>query len=123
MYNAENEYRCRNLSIDIVEAMTSFYSSSQTNWSSSPKNDNVYGTRSIVEIKNGKGFRVNEALNKSGEVLERKKKTLNTNEIKQIMSGVVVPKVLPGGSNAMRGRKVTRRKVTRPMATRKQPRN
>jgi hypothetical protein len=73
--------------------MPVFYSSSQMSWSSSPKNGKVYGTRNIVEIKNGKGFKVKESLNKSGAVLERKKKTLKTKEIKQITAGNFVPKL------------------------------
>ncbi len=94
--------------------MPVFYSSSQTSWSSTPKNGKVYGTRNIVEIKNGKGFKVKESLNKSGAVLERKKKTLKNNEIKQITSGNFVPNLWSNCQLAScRGRQVTRRQVTR----------
>jgi hypothetical protein len=71
--------------------MPVYYSSSQTNWSSDPKDGKVHGTRNIVEIKNGKGFKLKESLNKAGKVLERKKKTLKAKEIKQISSGSFVP--------------------------------
>ena len=70
--------------------MPVYYSSSQMSWSSTP-HGKVYGTRNIVEIKNGKGVKVKESLNKSGDVLERKKKTLKSKEIKQITSGTFVP--------------------------------
>ena len=73
--------------------MSAYYSSSQTSWSSDPKNGNVYGTRNVVEIKNGKGFKLKESLNKAGKVLESKKKTLKAKEIKQITSGTFVPKL------------------------------
>jgi hypothetical protein len=68
------------------------YESVTTNWSSSPKNDEkVYGTRNIVTIRNGKGKKVKEALDKQGKVVERKTKTLKNTEIKQIKSGTFVP--------------------------------
>ena len=97
--------------------MPVFYSSSQMSWSSDPKDGKVHGTRNTVEIKNGKGFKVKESLNKAGKVLERKKKTLKAKEIKQISSGTFVPNLWSDcrlGSCSKRARRqVTRRQVTR----------
>ncbi len=96
--------------------MPVYYSSSQTKWSSNPKDGKVHGTRNIVEIKNGKGFKLKESLNKAGKVLERKKETLKTKEIKQISSGSFVPDLWSDcklGNCRQTRRKVTRRKVTR----------
>jgi hypothetical protein len=97
-------------------------------WSSSPKNGKVYGTRNIVEIKNGKGVKVKESLNKAGAVLERKKKTLKSKEIKQITSGTFVPNLWSNCqlASCKTRRQVTRRQVTRLKArakTRKHRRN
>lgn len=67
------------------------YESITTNWASSPKNGKVYGTRNIVTIKNSKGKKIKEALNKNGNVIERNSKTLKKKEIDQIKSGNFVP--------------------------------
>ncbi|NBY39870.1 MAG: hypothetical protein EBQ66_02955 [Flavobacteriia bacterium] len=95
------------------------YESVTTNWSSSssPKNDKIYGTRNIVTIKNGKGKKVKESLNKEGNVIERNAKTLKKKEIEQIKSGTFVPGLWKNcqigkvGCGSARNR--TRRNITR----------
>ncbi len=102
--------------------MPVYYSSSQMSWSSSPKNGKVYGTRNIVEIKNGKGVKVKESLNKAGAVLERKKKTLKSKEIEQITSGTFVPNLWSNCQLASCKTRLKERKVTH-LKTRKHRRN
>jgi len=91
----------------------SYYESVTTQWSSEPKGT-VYGTRNIVTIKNGKGRKIKEALNKHGHVMERNTKTLQHNEMAHIRNGTFVPGLW---SNC--GLKCTRGKNTRKFPRRK----
>lgn len=68
-----------------------FYESVTTNWSSSPKNGKVHGTRNIVTIKNNKGTKTKVSMNKSGKVVEKKTIKLNKKEINNIVNGKFVP--------------------------------
>ena len=68
-----------------------FYSSSQMQWSSSPEDGKVHGTRNSVTIRNGKGFKVKESLNAKGKILQRKKQTLKKKEIQNILHGDFMP--------------------------------
>ncbi len=64
-----------------------YYKSETYNISSTPKNGKVYGTRNKVEIANGKGQKIKEALDASGTVIERKSVALKKSEIDQILAG------------------------------------
>jgi hypothetical protein len=55
-------------------AMSSYFQRVVTEWASEPKNGNVYGSRRIVTIENGKGKEITESLDKHGDVLVRKVK-------------------------------------------------
>lgn len=68
-----------------------YYESVTTQWSSEPKDGSIYGTRNIVTIKNGKGKKIKEALNKHGKVIERKTKTLKNQEVTPIRNGTFIP--------------------------------
>ena len=67
-----------------------FYSST-TKWSSSPNDSAIHGQTNIVEIDNGKGYKVKETLNESGDILTSVKKRLQKDEIHSIMNGQFVP--------------------------------
>ena len=67
------------------------YTSVTTNWSSSPRDGKIHGTRNVVTIKNGKGTKTREALGARGNVVERKSHTLKRAEIKKITEGQFVP--------------------------------
>ena len=67
-----------------------FYESVTTNWSSIPKGK-AYGTRNTVTIRNGKGYKVKQALNAQAQVLETQKRMLKPSEIKAITNGTFVP--------------------------------
>lgn len=60
-------------------------------WSSSPKTGKVHGTRNSVTVKNGKGYKIKEALNAQGKVIQRKKQTLKKKEIQNIVRGNFMP--------------------------------
>jgi hypothetical protein len=64
-----------------------YYKSETYNLGSTPKTGKVYGTHNIVEIKDGKGEKVKEALNASGAVLERKVVKLKPAEMEKILAG------------------------------------
>lgn len=67
-----------------------FYESVTTNWSSTPKGK-VHGTRNTVTIRNGKGYKIKQALNAQARVLETQKRALKPAEIKAITDGTFVP--------------------------------
>jgi hypothetical protein len=71
--------------------MTIFYESTTTHWSSEPKSGKTYGTRNVVKIKNGKGTKTKESLNKSGKVIQQKTKRLKQKEIKLITKNQFIP--------------------------------
>jgi len=64
-----------------------FYHSESTSWTSSPKNGKHFGKRNIVTIKNGKGTKIAEALNKNGNSVHKVKKTLKKKEIEKVLKG------------------------------------
>ena len=68
-----------------------YYKSETYNYSSTPKDGAVHGTRNLVEIKNGKGTKTLESLNASGAVLKRKRVTLKRKEIKNVLGGKFMP--------------------------------
>jgi len=67
------------------------------NWSSTGKNKGkgkgkgAYGTHNVVEIRNGKGFKLQETIDAKGQVLTRKKHALQKKEINHIVNGRFVP--------------------------------
>ncbi len=67
------------------------YTSVTTNWSSTPRNGKIYGTRNVVTIKNGKGTKTREALNAHGHVVEHKTRKLKRAEMEKITQGQFVP--------------------------------
>ena len=67
-----------------------FYESVTTNWSSTPKGK-AHGTRNTVTIRNGKGYKIKQALNAQAKVLETQKRALKPAEIKAITGGTFVP--------------------------------
>lgn len=67
-----------------------FYESVTTNWSSTPKGK-AHGTRNTVTIRNGKGYKIKQALNAQAQVLETQKRSLTPAEIKAITGGTFVP--------------------------------
>jgi len=72
-----------------------FYKSETMNWSSKGKSTSgekgAYGTHNVVEIRNGKGFKLQETIDAKGQVLTRKKHALQKKEIHHIMNGRFVP--------------------------------
>jgi hypothetical protein len=70
--------------------MTVFYKNVTTNWSSEPS-DGVYGKRTEVIIKNGKGYKLNAQLNKRGKTKKQVKKNLSTKEIASVIEGQFLP--------------------------------
>jgi len=55
-------------------------------WSSTPKGKQ-YGKRNTVTIKNGKGVKLVEELNKTGKPTKRVKKTLKKQEVENVVAG------------------------------------
>jgi hypothetical protein len=64
-----------------------FYHSETMTWSSNPKKGQEFGKRNSVTIKNGKGKKIVETLNKSGKTLKTVKKTLKKSEIQNVLKG------------------------------------
>jgi hypothetical protein len=56
-------------------------------WSSKPEKGKQYGKRNSVTIKNGKGVKVVEALNKNGKPLKTVKKILKKKEVENVVAG------------------------------------
>jgi hypothetical protein len=74
--------------------MPVFYKSVTTNWSSDPSESEaaaVYGKRTEVVIKNGKGYKINAQLNKRGKTQKQVKKPLSNKEIASIVKGQFIP--------------------------------
>jgi hypothetical protein len=71
--------------------MTVYYQSITTNWTSEPSAPGVYGKRTEVVIKNGKGYKVNAQLNKRGKTKKQIKKNLSKEEIESISKGKFIP--------------------------------
>jgi len=63
-----------------------FYHSETMTWSSTPKKGK-FGQRNSVTIKNGKGKKIVETLNQSGETLKTVKKTLKKSEVRNVLKG------------------------------------
>ena len=68
-------------------APKTFYHSESMSWSSDPKKGNKFGTRNVVTIKNGKGFKVAQTLNHNGNPLKTVRKTLKKKEVKNVLKG------------------------------------
>lgn len=64
-----------------------FYHSETTSWTSSPKNGKQFGKRNIVTIKNGKGTKLVQMLNKNGNPTKKVKKTLKKKEVDKVLKG------------------------------------
>lgn len=60
------------------------------------------GTKNTVEIKDGKGYKLKEILNKKGATVKRIRKNLNSKEINTIMKGTFIPGFWDNCSNAKR---------------------
>jgi hypothetical protein len=73
----------------IIE-MPVFYKSVTTNWSSDPS-DGVYGKRTEVVVKNGKGYKINAQLNKRGKTKKQIKKQMSKQEIASVVKGQFIP--------------------------------
>lgn len=71
--------------------MPVFYKSVSTNWSSEPSQSGVYGKRTEVVVKNGKGYKLNAQLNKRGKTKKQVKKRLSKQEIASIVKGQFIP--------------------------------
>lgn len=71
--------------------MPVFYKSVTTNWSSTPSTSGVYGKRTEVVVKNGKGYKLNAQLNKRGKTKKQIKKNLSKQEIAAVVKGQFVP--------------------------------
>jgi len=72
--------------------MTRQYYSTTTRFVSSPSpGSNVYGSTNTVSIKNGKGYKLKETLDKSGKVMQRTRKNLSKKEIATVVKGKFLP--------------------------------
>lgn len=71
--------------------MQEYYSATMKYSSENGKTPDVHGSRNIVSVKNGQGFKQVETLNKNGEVVQSNKQTLSKNEIHAVMKGAFVP--------------------------------
>jgi hypothetical protein len=71
--------------------MPSFYNSVTTHWSSEPSQLGIYGKRTEVVVKNGKGYKVNTQLNKRGKTKKQVKKHLSKHEIESVLKGQFIP--------------------------------
>lgn len=76
---------------DQKQEMPVFYQSVTTNWSSEPSESGVYGKRTEVVVKNGKGYKINAQLNKRGKTKKQVKKTLSKKEIESVTKGQFIP--------------------------------
>jgi hypothetical protein len=70
--------------------MPVFYKSITTNWSSDPS-EGVYGKRTEVVVKNGKGYKINAQLNKRGKTKKQIKKQMSKHEIASVVKGQFIP--------------------------------
>lgn len=71
--------------------MQEYYSVTMKYSSENGKTPDVHGSRNIVSVKNGQGFKQVETLNKNGEIVNSNKQTLSKNEIHAVMKGAFVP--------------------------------
>ena len=72
--------------------MQGLYKSVTTNWSSEPsESGGVYGKRTEVVVKDGKGYKRNIQLNKRGKTMKQVKKHLSKQEIVSVMKGEFIP--------------------------------
>ena len=71
--------------------MPVFYKSVTTNWSSEPSQSGVYGKRTEVVVKDGKGYKLNAQLNKRGKTNKQVKKNLSKQEIESVVKGQFIP--------------------------------
>ena len=71
--------------------MSVFYKSVTTNWTSEPSQSGVYGKRTEVVVKDGKGYKLNAQLNKRGKTKKQVKKNLSKQEITSVMKGQFIP--------------------------------
>jgi hypothetical protein len=99
--------------------MPEFFKSVTTNWSSDPSDssdssEGVYGKRTEVVIKNGKGFKINTQLNKRGKTKKQIKKQMSKQEIASVVKGQFIPGFW---TNCKHG--VCNQKLTRTMRNRK----
>jgi hypothetical protein len=71
-------------------------------------------THDVVSIKNGKGYKLREVLNKNGKAMNRTRKALNKSEIRHIMNGRFLPGLWKNcGSNSGGNRGASSRKKSR----------
>jgi len=70
-----------------------FYHSETTSWTSSPKNGKQFGKRNVVTIKNGKGTKVVESLNKNGNPTKKVKKALKKKEVDKVLKGKFIKRL------------------------------
>lgn len=71
--------------------MSSYYHSVTTKWSSEPSESGVYGKRTEVIVKEGKGYKINAQLNQRGKTKKQVKKNLTKQEISSVMKGSFIP--------------------------------
>lgn len=72
---------------------TVYYKSVTTNWSSesSKSEPGVFGKRTEVVVKDGKGYKLNAKLNKRGKTMKQVKKNLSKQEIESVVKGQFIP--------------------------------
>jgi len=73
-----------------------FYKTEHTSMTSHPMRGEPYGKRTVVVVKNGKGFARHEELNSVGHSSTINEKRLKKSEIKEITKGNFVPGLLDG---------------------------
>lgn len=71
--------------------MQEYYSMTMRYSSENGKNPEIHGSRNIVSVKNGQGFKQVETLNKNGEIVDSVKHHLSKNELNTVMKGIFVP--------------------------------
>ena len=72
--------------------MTHQYYSTTTRFVSTPSpGSKIHGSTNTVSIKNGKGYKLKENLDKSGKVIQRTRKNLSKKEIATVVKGKFLP--------------------------------
>ncbi len=93
---------------------TTYYHSEEVHWSNEPRDDGQhFGQRNIVDIKNSKGTKVVERLDKSGKSMGVEKKMLNSDEMKRILNRQFVPGLFDGFPSRLIANNIRRKNNTR----------
>ena len=67
------------------------FKSEHVTFTSHPHKGEPYGMRTVVALKNGKGMKRVEMLNKAGKTMKSKSKSLKEQEMHEITAGNYVP--------------------------------